>query len=399
MKIRVLFVDDESKILSGIKRSLRHKRSDWEMEFYTSAVDALTAINDNPCDVVVTDIRMPGMDGVELIERISQQYPTTIRIMLSGQSDNDKFIKSGHLAHYFLNKPTDAETISEVIERMLKVRDKVSNSRMSLLMSLRSIPSLPTLYSQLVMEINSEHSTSNTIAAIIEKDIGMTAKILKLVNSSFYGMRNKVHSVAFAISLLGSNTLKSFVLFYRLNNAYESLKMKHLDVNQLWKISEQISVLAGEIAKNERANKKTIDDVMVAGLLQSLGILVLANHAPRSYEKILQDISDNDGNLIEAERRVLGMSHLEAASYVLEIWGLPESVYRSVEFCSSPTLADEGEKGIVPYLYAAIYLISQNVNSILFNNLQLEDSYLEKLGLLEKLPVWDELCKEIVNRG
>lgn len=399
MKTRVLFVDDESKVLSGIKRSLRHKRSDWEMLFFTSAVDALAAVNDDPCDVIVSDIRMPGMDGVELIERISKQYPTTIRIMLSGQSDNDKFIKSGHLAHYFLSKPTDAETISDVIERMLKVRDKVSNSRMSLLMSLRSIPSLPTLYSQLVMEINSEHSTSNTIAAIIEKDIGMTAKILKLVNSSFYGMRNKVHSVAFAISLLGSNTLKSFVLFYRLNNAYESLRMKHLDVNQLWKISEQISLLAGEIAKNERASKKTIDDVMVAGLLQSLGILVLANHAPRSYEKILEDIYENDGNLIEAERRVLGMSHLEAASYVLEIWGLPESVYKSVEFCCSPKLTDEGESRIVTYLYAAIYLISQNVNSILFNNLRLEDSYLEELGLLDKLPEWDELCKEIVNRG
>ncbi len=399
MKIRVLFVDDDRRVLSGLKRSLRHKRDEWEMEFFGSAIDALEAISDNPCDVVVTDIRMPGMDGVELIERVNQQYPDIIRIMLSGESDDEKFVKSANLAHYCLSKPTDADTISEVITRLLTVRDKVNNSRMSLLMSLKSIPSLPTLYTQLVMEINSEKNTSNSIAAIIEKDIGMTAKVLKLVNSSFYGMRNKVHSVAFAISLLGSNTLKSFVLFYKLNNAYESLRMKNLNVNQLWKISEQISLLAAAIANSEHASKKIIDDVMVSGLLQSLGILVLANHAPRSYEKILRDISDNDGFLVEAERRVLGMSHLEAASYVLEIWGLPESVYRSVEQCHSPSQYESGEIGIVTYLYASIYLISQNTDSILYNNLQLEEAYLEGLGLLDKLPEWNEICKEILNKG
>ena len=121
--IRVIFVDDEPRVLEGLKRMLRPKRNEWQMTFVGSAQAALDALKAEPCEVVVTDMRMPGMNGAELLEVVQREYPDTIRLILSGQAETESVMKALGVSHQFLSKPCDAEILQGTISRAFALRD------------------------------------------------------------------------------------------------------------------------------------------------------------------------------------------------------------------------------------------------------------------------------------
>jgi YesN/AraC family two-component response regulator len=95
MNKRILFVDDEPRVLQGIQRGLRGMRAEWETEFANSGAEALETMAQAPFDVVITDMRMPGMDGAQLLDLVKARFPRTVRIILSGQSDRETIFAIG----------------------------------------------------------------------------------------------------------------------------------------------------------------------------------------------------------------------------------------------------------------------------------------------------------------
>src|SRR6185436_12015998 len=91
---RILFVDDESKILEGLQRMLRPMRDTWEMQFAEGSEAALADLKEQQFDVVVTDMRMPGMNGAQLLSEVRHEYPHIVRIVLSGHSDQELILSS-----------------------------------------------------------------------------------------------------------------------------------------------------------------------------------------------------------------------------------------------------------------------------------------------------------------
>jgi CheY-like chemotaxis protein len=130
---RLLFADDESKLLDGLKRSLRPMRDEWDMTFVTSGAEALKALEQAPFDVVISDMRMPGMDGAQLLKEVQQRYPQTVRIVLSGQSDQDSIhlqqknglpiIRSIGSTHLYLAKPYESEQLKAAVMRACASRE------------------------------------------------------------------------------------------------------------------------------------------------------------------------------------------------------------------------------------------------------------------------------------
>ncbi|MEO7650489.1 MAG: response regulator, partial [Bryobacteraceae bacterium] len=102
---QLLFVDDEPKVLEGLKRSLRPMREDWNMSFVTSGAEALQTLEQAPFDVIVSDMRMPVMDGAQLLNEVRQRFPQVVRIVLSGQSDKELIYQSIAATHQYLDKP------------------------------------------------------------------------------------------------------------------------------------------------------------------------------------------------------------------------------------------------------------------------------------------------------
>ncbi len=186
-KIRVAFVDDEPHVLRGISRSMAAMEDEWEMVFCASGEEALTLVKERPFDVVVSDMRMPGMDGAQLLDIIRRGYPSTVRVILSGYADADSVLRTVGPAHIYLAKPCDAGALRAAIRRQISLRSLLESPQMrSTLAGLANLPSLPKLYVQLQSELLSPNCSAKTVAEIISHDVAMTAEILKLTNSAYF---------------------------------------------------------------------------------------------------------------------------------------------------------------------------------------------------------------------
>ncbi len=119
--VRVLFVDDDPNVLESLRHLLRRRQREWEMEFVLSGAEALAMMASQPFDAIVTDMQMPEMDGVELLERVKRQHPGTARVVLSGHAGRTAVLRSLSLAHRFLSKPCAARTIVSVVDATLQL--------------------------------------------------------------------------------------------------------------------------------------------------------------------------------------------------------------------------------------------------------------------------------------
>src|SRR5258706_6126743 len=211
--IRILFVDDEARILDGMRRSLYGMRGAWQMRFANCGADALQALEQQPADVVVSDMRMPGMDGAQLLAEVKRLYPETVRLILSGEAEPGMIIRVTTSAHQYLSKPCDGPTLQNAIARTQSLRVLLSSERIAAIVgSVDTLPSPPRAYQELLASLRDEESSTDKVARIIRRDIAMTAKVLSIARSGFFGQRSGVQTVERAVTLVGVDTITTLVL-------------------------------------------------------------------------------------------------------------------------------------------------------------------------------------------
>jgi HD-like signal output (HDOD) protein len=391
---RILFVDDEPKILEALKRMLRPMRETWEMEFADGAEAALMDLHERPFDVVVTDMRMPGMDGAKLLSEVRDAFPQVVRIVLSGHSDQELIMSSVGQAHQYLSKPCDPELLKQTIGRACALRDLLSNQALTLLVSqMQTLPSLPSLYMELMHELESDEPSTKRIASIISKDPGMTAKILQMVNSAFFGLRRHVSSPADAVSLLGIDIVKSLALSIQIFSQFTSIRIPGLSLDEMWEHNMAVAVLAKQIAKAEEQSKQVIEDSFTAGLLHECGKLVLAARLPKEYGGMLELMKVTGLKVMEAERIVFGATHPEVGAYLLGLWGLPDTIVEAVAFHQNPAQSPSEVFSPLTAVAVADYLVGTANPSDVEAAVGVEEilPYLQRLKLDGRLAAWREL--------
>lgn len=340
MKKRVLFVDDEVNVLQGLKRMLRPLRHEWEMYFTDSGEKALLALEKAKFHVVVSDMRMPGMDGAELLNRVKARHPNVVRIVLSGHSDQELILKSVGPAHQYLAKPCDAETLKATVARACALREILASDGLKQLVSqMDTLPSLPNLYTKVMEELNSEDCSIQKVGEIISQDVGMTAKILQLVNSAFFGIRKNVNNPSLAVSLLGIETVKALVLSVHVFSQFDSQKLRGINLDALWNHSMKVGTAARDICKKESADKQFIEEAFMAGMLHDAGKIILAANMPGDYTEVRERAESEERTIHEVERDVLGATHAEVGAYLLGLWGLPDTIVEALAFHHSPRLS------------------------------------------------------------
>ncbi len=397
MKKRILFVDDEPDILTSLRRMLRPTRSEWDMDFCESGPVALTKMAEAPYDVVVSDIRMPEMDGVELLSRIREQYPRTVRIALSGHSDQATLLRSVGPTHQFLAKPCDADNLIDVILRSCALRDLLADtSLVQFATTLESLPSLPTLYVEVMEELKSPTSSLAKVGDIIARDIGMTAKILQLVNSAFFGIPRQIASPAQAASLLGVEIIRSLVLSVKIFSEAGDSTPSQLDLDRIWRQAYHASLLGKRIAEEQGLDQKSVGDIFLAGMLHDVGILVLASGFPGKYADLLQFAANDPRKLIIAEEEELGKNHAQIGGYLMGLWGLPDSIVEAIYFHHLPSEATTQTFCPLTAVHVAVALLEVQASS---DSLPAEEvldmPYLERLQITGQIPAWQEMTEEL----
>jgi putative nucleotidyltransferase with HDIG domain len=382
MKKRILFVDDEYKVLDGLRKKLRGMRSEWEMEFAASGQEALEVLTGKSFHVVATDMRMPGMDGCQLLERVKNLHPQVVRIIFSEYSDKDLILNSSGLTHQFLAKPCDAQALKKTLARAGAVRELIEDeSLINVISKIESLPSLPSLYQEVVEEVNSPNGSLARVGEIISTDVGMSAKLLQLVNSAFFGLPAPVSSTVRAVNLLGLETIKTLILTIKIFSQFDCAGLPSYFISSLLDHSISTGILARSIATQEDLEQNRIDQAFMAGLLHDIGKLILLDKLPSKCLEISDAVNSGDYQLWEAEQKVLGTSHAQVGAYLMGIWGFPESVVEAIAFHHCPSKCSNSSFGILSVIHLAN--ASEHDDHAKNNGNRLDTDYLDKLGIVD----------------
>lgn len=354
MNPHILFVDDEPNLIDALRRMLRGFRQSWNMAFATSGPEALDLMKQRPCDVIVSDMRMPGMDGRQLLEEVERLYPQTVRVVLSGTAGAPEALGSLRPTHQYLAKPCDADTVKSTITRALQLRELVPQEKVrTLLAQTGSVPSLPALYAQIMEELNSADCEIGKVADIIARDAGMTAKILQVANSAFFGLRGHVATPSDAIFRLGLDVVKALVLSVQVFSAFQNDQVKRLKLTRVWPHSLSVGALARKIAVQQNAPAPVVDLTLTAGLLHDVGKLILAANVADEYHAVLTRGSEVAIKDWQGEYIAFGVTHAEVGAYLIGLWGLPDPLVEAIAHHHRPARSSGREFGPLAAVHLA----------------------------------------------
>jgi putative nucleotidyltransferase with HDIG domain len=392
---RILFVDDEPRILMGLQRMLRKMRKEWDVAFAEGGAIALEMLAKDEYDVVVSDMRMPGMDGSQLLTEVQKRYPMVVRIVLSGQSDQDMILKSVRPAHQYLSKPCDPDILRSTIRRAFTLRDLLNDDSVKRVVSQTEyIPSLPTIHNQIVEALRDD-APIKEIGKIISKDIAMTAKILQLVNSAFFGIPSHVSNPEQAVHLLGLETIKALTLTVEVFSEFDTIEVENLDIQKIYDHSILTGALARKIATEENSDKETIDNSFMAGMLHDLGKLILIANFSKEYREVMRLAKDDQISLYSSELKVIGASHAEIGAYLLGLWGLPDTIVEGVAFHHNPSGSLSDSFSPIAAVYIANLLIHRDeVDEGDFIE-KFDDEFLKQLNISDRIPTWSKLLQQM----
>jgi HD-like signal output (HDOD) protein/CheY-like chemotaxis protein len=393
---RIIFVDDETRVLDGIRRFLYPMRDEWHLKFAGSGSQALEIMSRHPFDVIVTDVRMPGMDGTELLAHVRDLHPGMVRIVLSGQSDRDLTLKAAVSAHQYLSKPCDAESLKLTIMRAVALRSTFTDPSLQALVSgAGTLPSIPSLYVELMDRLQDPDGCPQDVANVIARDPAMTAKILQLSNSAFFGLRRRISDPRDAVLYLGLDTLKSLALSVKAFSQFPVRPLSRFSIEDLGKHTILTGILARKIAVAEGFSRQEIEDSFMAGLLHDIGKLVLVTAAPDRYEKAMRYAEIAGIPRRGAEQKVFGTTHSEIGTYLLWLWGLPDSVVEAVAYHHTPSACPARRLGALTAVHAADVLAHEKSLLIGGSSMPgLDMEYLDRLRLSDRIPVWRGLIEQ-----
>lgn len=399
MKKHILFVDDDSNILHGMKRLLRPLRDEWEMAFVNSGTEALDYMVRTPVDVVVTDMRMPGMDGAQLLTEVVAKRPAAVRIVLSGQASRGSMTRALASTHQYLEKPCDPDVLKAVVTRATALQRLLPDAALrALVTGISTLPSPSSLYTAVTEALAAPTPSLQTISQLIAKDIGMTIKILQIVNSALFGLPHQVSDVSRALSLLGIDTLKTLLLSPHVFSPCTETTARRFALHNVWDHSFAVASSAKCIAQAEQQESTLSDAAFTAGLLHDCGALVLAVTLPDAYEQALMLAHEGRMPLWEAEHKVLGVSHAEVGAYLLDLWGFPDSIIEAVGFHHDPARCAQQVFSPLAAVHIANALAYSPENPHVARP-TLDQQYLGRLGLTDRVSVWQETLQSWDKEG
>jgi len=394
MKRKILFVDEDQNVLDGFRAMLHMKRREWKCSFALNAKKGLEALSEEQFDVIIADMCLPDMDGASFFKKIEKIQPASIRIVLSGYSEMQNLLKSSQYAHQFLSKPCNTETLISTIQRVIDLDDILTHKSLrKIVAQINSLPAIQDLYIKIAKELEQKEPDLAQVAKLVESDIGISATLLKVVNSPFFGFYERIFSPTRAVVLLGVDALKGLILGVQLLDKIDLSHAPGYSFNKLWEHCLQTGYFAKIIATAINNDKEFIESCFVGGMLHDVGKLVLVTQMGDLYQPLLKRARNEGGPILDYELSEMEISHAEIGAYLLGVWGFKESIVRGVYGHHKPSLCgQEASPALIIHIANALQheLTTWNPEYI-FSELDME--YIESLDLTNKLDDWRTACR------
>lgn len=393
---RVLFVDDEPGVLAGIRRMLRSRRDTWDLRFADSAEAALRVMADEPVDVIVSDFRMPGQDGGQLLAEVRRLHPDTARLILSGQTADTDMIRVVALAHQFLRKPCASEELTAAVERALRLRQELAGEQVrSELQGVETLPAPSSALHQLVETLGNPGAGPAEVAAVLDRDPVLAGQVLGLINSLFCTPRSPVTSLEVALSGFGLHPVRALGLWIEITRAFplpdptarEWLRLLHTH-------ALETALLARRLAAPHAR-----DDAFGAGLLHECGQLVFAVCRPDVFDAHLRLRQRDARLLVELERETFGVTHAQAGAHLLSRFGFPLGIIEATARHSGPrgAIASRGLSAPDAVRIAHDPVEAERVSLCGPGSQPIDDAFLDEAGVLGE--VWSWRAEQVLRLG
>jgi HD-like signal output (HDOD) protein len=393
---RILFVDENPRMLEELRGVWAAMPASWHMEHCVCGSTALALIERDRFDVVVTDLELGGLSGLEFLEQVKVRQPRVIRLILADRPDKEMVTRCVRSAHGYLSKPCDAGSLRIAIERIEERETALPNVVLRRLVGrMERLPSLPKAYLEIQSALRDPDWDVGELGRIVAQDIALTAQVLKLVNSASFGLRRNISDLKEAVSYLGVEMLQALVLSAQLFLEFEGAQECGFSLETLSRHSLKTAMACKAIARQVEAGQQCIEESFCAGMLHDTGKLILAHNFPVPYARILEVARQEACAVHNVERRILGATHADVGGVLLGLWGLSGRVVEAISLHHMP--GREDRSGITPLLVLCV------ANALVNGTRSLEPATaatkplieaLARKGLTHNWPEWLQTVEE-----
>jgi HD-like signal output (HDOD) protein len=358
---KILLVDDEINILKSLKRVF----VDTEYEIYTAndGISALEILEQEEISLIISDMRMLGMDGYQLLEKVKEQYPKVFRLILSGYADEALVLNSlkKNIAKLYLYKPWDNEELLTTVNNVFETADLLGDeSLIDLINNTGELPTIKENYRRILTMIQDNESIKR-IGEEIEKDQAITSKIIHIVNSAYYGV--KTGSVQQATSYLGLNCIEDLLKSMSVISLVEGGKTADVYLKKIWQhgycTNQVLSIIYKKLLKKDLPMNAS-----TAGLLHNIGVAFMCTNYGQDYYKLIEEANYCSNELMQLEEVAYDVDHCKLGGYLLQWWELPYSIVECALYHNRP----EDKSIINKELVWAVHIAEVYTNGYLFKN-------------------------------
>jgi len=334
---RILVVTDDSAECGRITELLAEIAPGRGVITANSVQKGLALIEKQDFEIVLADLISDPLAGTQFLNEVWTRRPKTVRFLLAGFLNSDGVVTCALGAHHFLQKPIEKDSLAAAIARADSINRLVRNERIQSLVSrMRALPARPTLYLEITREMRSPNASPKVIGELVSKDLAISARLLQVVNSAYYGINQKVSDPGDAVLLLGLETTSALILSIESFARFDKVKPLYFSMDRVWRHSQAVAHSAKKIAELLDGDPETARHAFTAGLLHDIGKLALALNFEEEYQGALKLAQKNNLVPWEVEQDVFGATHAEAGAYLLSVWGLPQQIVDAVASHHAP---------------------------------------------------------------
>mgnify|MGYP002623693027 FL=1 len=369
-------------------------RVEWTILFANGGKEALDHFDRGKIDVIVSDMRMPGMDGAALLKEVEKRDPTVIRLILSGQASYEEAIRLVGVCQQFLAKPCDCEELIARIRQALSLRQILGDPALQALIGgLHDLPSPPEAYHTIVEELRQPQASLIKVADLVSRDVALSTKLLQIARWGYFGAQRNINTVGQAVGLLGIERVRSLVLSHGILNHYDGKDLGGVSLAQFSHHSLATANLAQGIAQIENMEIEVVEQAFVAGLLHDIGSLVLSINNHEGCQTLMLDEEAGFRQRLSREMELFGGTHMIVGAYLAGLWGLPYDVIETIAYHHDPSLRPQGAFDVLTIVHAADALLEgahrdRNLSEAL------DFEYLKAAGVADRLTAWADVLVE-----
>jgi HD-like signal output (HDOD) protein/ActR/RegA family two-component response regulator len=354
----VLLVDDDAFVLDALSDVIAARRPAWDVMKASTTQGALLRLSGGDVDAVVVDIGLDEDDGVDTLERVRKDFPGVFRAVLSGTVDLRSRSRAAVAAHRYLSKPCDSTRLIEIIEQSLSVRGLLhSPSVRAVLGEIGSLPAAPGCYAALTRALEDPRTPLSKIAAIVEQDVAICAKVMQFANSGLFSLGRPISDVQSAVGYLGLELLRALVLSAGALRLFQPRDGQRFSAFAL----AEHGLAVAEAARSLADGRLPTTDVFVTAMLHDIGKLVLATYLPLQFEAAATRAEATKRPIHFVERELYGYSHAEVGAYLLGLWGLPSAVVEAVAFHHDPGLFPHDSLHLIDVIAAGDFIVRRTL--------------------------------------